>query len=80
MAADALTSATGEALVPRGLALLIGGGMFMTPKFAAGEAHFHSCPECYEDEACELPCSHHLDTDVTMRGSHATCGACEATG
>lgn len=62
--------------------LLLGPSMFETPRFAVGEAHAHRCPECHEDESCELACSHHLDPDDAegppKRGGYAACEPCAA--
>ncbi len=56
--------------------------LFIGPKFTAGEAHVHRCPECHDDEICGMACSHHLDPDDAAgppkRGSYAVCNQCEA--
>lgn len=41
--------------------------------------HVHSCPLCYEDEACALSCSVDVDDDGRPRGACCVCGACMRT-
>lgn len=60
-------------------ALILGGGMFFAPRFAIGERHVHGCPECHDDEVCEMACSH-FDSPVIdgelKRGGYVACASC----